>query len=173
MALYSLSSCFFFVRSNFRIWNVIEEQSRMAINCPYKWHSNRSRFIFLQWWIWKNDFHVLNKICRVKNWRSIGYDPFPAPPHKNCSWGFPSSSSPHKLHQKGYETYQMADTFIGIPLHFWGNGLSSPSRAPVHHRDIRYSISAIRCYAFVFVSFSLTMCEFSSPYNHVLHWKLD
>lgn len=59
----------------------------------------------------------------------------------------------------------MADTFIGNSLHFSGEGLSSPSKAPVHHRDIRYSISAIRCYAFVVVSFSLTVCEFSYHKN--------
>ncbi len=72
MDLYSLSSRFFFIRSNCRIWNMVEEQSKMAISCPYKWHSNRSRFIFLQWCIWKNDFHVLNKIsiCQRKEYQS-------------------------------------------------------------------------------------------------------
>ncbi len=67
---------------------------------------------------------------------------------------FPSISSPHKLHQKGYETYQMADTFINIFLSFREDELSSPNRALIHHRDIHYSISAIQYYAFDAASFS-------------------
>jgi propionyl-CoA synthetase len=30
--------------------------------------------------------------------------PFPAPPHRNCSGGFPSSSSPSEIRRKGYES---------------------------------------------------------------------
>ena len=33
------------------------------------------------------DFNILWKTCRVRDWRGIFVkrDPFPAPPHKNCS----------------------------------------------------------------------------------------
>lgn len=46
---------FFLMRSNWRIWNMVEEQRKILINGPYKLHSSRSNFTELQWWIRKND----------------------------------------------------------------------------------------------------------------------
>ena len=36
--------------------------------------------------------------------RAIFLGPFPVPPHRNCTCGFPAYSSPSELHLKGYES---------------------------------------------------------------------
>lgn len=72
MDLNSLNSFFFLSKSNRRILNIVDEQSKILMSCPYKWHSKRSFLISLHLSILKKDFHVLNKIsiCQRNEYKS-------------------------------------------------------------------------------------------------------
>src|SRR3954451_18864358 len=54
---------------------MVEEQRRMPMSCPYKWHSRRSFLMVLHSSISKKDFHVLNKIsiCQRNEYNECTY----------------------------------------------------------------------------------------------------
>src|SRR4051812_32779383 len=54
---------------------MVEEQRRMPMSCPYKWHSRRSFLMVLHSSISKKAFHVLNKIsiCQRNEYNGCTY----------------------------------------------------------------------------------------------------
>lgn len=82
---------------------------------------------------------------------------------------FPQAAHPVNFSKRFMGLVKMGATFTDILPRFLGDGFSNPSKDPEHRRDTRYSIAAIRRYAFVSVFFSLARFEFSSLCNRVLH----